>query len=250
MIKGSSLLFTALIALVSFIGMMEYCRMALPSRGVAGVIASLAGAVIPVMFYTNSIELAMFAMAFLFLAFAGYTLFSFKDIKHAATEAAFLFFGIMYVPFLLGCLVLLRSHSDGVKWILLIMIIVMSGDSAAYFIGCRFGKRKLYPEVSPNKSIEGAIAGLAGSLLGALLARQLFFAEISTADVLLAALLIGVLGQIGDLFESLLKRSCGVKDSGTIVPGHGGILDRLDSILFAAPAAYYYALFVAGRLFS
>jgi phosphatidate cytidylyltransferase len=156
----------------------------------------------------------------------------------------------MYVPYLLGYLVLLRSLPHGTKWILLIMFIVMCGDSAAYFIGCRFGKRKLYPEVSPNKSIEGAIGGLVGSLLGALLANQLFFAEITIADALFAALLIGSLGQVGDLFESLLKRSCGVKDSGTIVPGHGGILDRLDSILFAAPAAYYYALFVAGRLFS
>lgn len=248
--KGSSLLFTTLIALVSFIGMMEYCRMTQPSRGIAGVIVSLAGAVIPIMFYTHSTQLAMFPLALLFLVFAIYSLFSFKDIKNAASEAALLFFGIMYVPFLLGYLVLLRSHPHGAKWILLIMFIVMGGDSAAYFIGCRYGKRRLYPEVSPKKSIEGAIGGLAGSLLGALLAKQIFFAEIYIADALFAALLIGALGQVGDLFESLLKRSCDVKDSGTIVPGHGGILDRLDSILFAAPAAYYYALFVAGRLFS
>jgi len=224
--------------------------MTLPSRGVAGVIVSLAGAVLPCLIYTRSSLFITFALVFLFLAFAIYTLFSFKDIKNAASEAALLFFGIMYVPFLLGYLVLLRSHPDGVKWILLIMVIVMSGDSAAYFIGCRYGKRRLYPEVSPKKSVEGAFGGLVGSLLGALLAKQLFFDEISTADVLFAALLIGTIGQVGDLFESLLKRSCGVKDSGTIVPGHGGILDRLDSILFAAPVAYYYALFIAGRLFS
>ena len=248
--KGSYLLFTALIALVSFIGMMEYCRMTLPTRGIAGVIASLAGALLPCLLYTRSAVSITFALAFLFLAVAIYTLFRIKDIKNAASEAALLFFGIMYVPYLLGYLVLLRSLPQGTKWILLIMFIVMCGDSAAYFIGCRFGKRKLYPEVSPNKSIEGAIGGLAGSLLGALLAKQLFFAEITITDALFAALLIGSLGQVGDLFESLLKRSCGVKDSGTIVPGHGGILDRLDSILFAAPAAYYYALFVAGPLFS
>lgn len=250
MIKGSYLLFTALIALVSFIGMMEYCRMTLPSRGIAGVVFSLAGAVLPCLFYSRSAALTAFALAAIFLSCAIYTLFTFKDIKNAAAEAGQLFFGIIYIPYLLGYLVLLRSHPHGAKWILLIMFIVMSGDSAAYFIGSRFGKRKLYPEVSPKKSIEGAVGGLAGSLLGVMLAKLLFFAEISAGDALFAALLIGSLGQIGDLFESLLKRSCGVKDSGTIFPGHGGILDRLDSIIFAAPAAYYYALFVAGRLFA
>jgi len=224
--------------------------MTLPSRGVAGVIFSLAGAILPCLFYSSSAGLTTFALALLFLAFAIYTLFSFKDIKSAASDASLLFFGVMYIPFLLGYLVLLRSHPHGAKWILLIMFIVMSCDSAAYFIGSRFGKRKLYPEVSPKKSVEGSLGGLAGSLLGALLAKLLFFAEISVGDALLAALLIGTLGQIGDLFESLLKRSCGVKDSGTIFPGHGGVLDRLDSILFAAPATYYYALFVAGRLFT
>lgn len=250
MIKGSYLLFTALIVLVSFIGMMEYFRMTLPTRGVAAVFVSLAGALLPCLFYSSSAALTSFALAFLFIAFAIYSLFSFKDIKVAASEAALLFFGFMYIPYLLGYLVLLRSHPHGAKWILLIMFIVMSCDSAAYFIGSRFGKRKLYPEVSPKKSVEGSLGGLAGSLLGALLAKLLFFAEISVGDALLAALLIGTLGQIGDLFESLLKRSCGVKDSGTIFPGHGGVLDRLDSILFAAPAAYYYAFFVAGRLFA
>jgi len=229
--------------------MMEYCRMILPARGVAGVIISLSAAVIPVLFYSGSALYTSSAMAFLFLACSCYTLFSFTDIKAAASEAALLFFGVMYIPFLLGYLVLLRSQPQGFKWILLIMFIVMSCDSAAYFVGCRYGKRRLYPEVSPKKSVEGALGGLAGSLLGALIARLLFFAELSVGDALLAGMLIGSLGQVGDLFESLLKRSCGVKDSGTIFPGHGGILDRLDSILFAAPATYYYALFVAGRLF-
>lgn len=230
--------------------MMEYCRMTLPARAIAGIIASLFAAVLPGLFYSGSALFTSFAIAFLFLSFSLYILFSFKDIKSAASEAALLFFGVMYIPYLLGYLVLLRGQPQGFKWILLIMFIVMSCDSAAYFVGCRYGKRRLYPEVSPKKSVEGALGGLAGSLLGALIARLLFFAELSVGDALLAALLIGTLGQVGDLFESLLKRSCGVKDSGTIFPGHGGILDRLDSILFAAPAAYYYALFVAGRLFS
>lgn len=230
--------------------MMEYCRMTLPSRPIAGIIAPFAGSVLPFLFYIRSAALTTFAIAFLFLSFAIYTLFSFRDIKAAASEAALLVFGVIYIPYLLGYLVLLRNHQLGFKWILLIMFIVMSGDSAAYFIGCRYGKRRLYPEVSPKKSVEGALGGLAGSLAGAMIAKALFFEELTLIDAVIAPLLIGTLSQIGDLFESLIKRSCEVKDSGTIFPGHGGILDRLDSILFAAPVAYYYALFVAGRLFS
>jgi len=224
--------------------------MTVPGRIVTGVILPAAGAVLPLLFYLRSPALTLFALTVLLLTIAIYTLFSFREIKAAATEAALLFFGLLYIPFLLGYLVLLRNHPLGWQWILLIMFIVMSGDSAAYFIGCRFGKRKLYPAVSPNKSIEGSLAGIAGSIVAVFAAKMLFFAEITLPDALLAALLIGTISQIGDLFESLLKRSCGVKDSGAIFPGHGGILDRLDSILFAAPVAYYYAVFVAGRFFN
>jgi phosphatidate cytidylyltransferase len=92
--------------------------------------------------------------------------------------------------------------------------------------------------------VEGAVGGLAGSVIGAFIARATFFPDLTVFDSLATALLLGIFGQLGDLFESFLKRSFGVKDSGTIFPGHGGVLDRLDSILFAAPAAFYYACFV------
>jgi phosphatidate cytidylyltransferase len=222
--------------------------MTLPGRGVESVLISATAVVIPALFYLRSAAAMTFAIALFLLSIAVHTLFRFSDIKKAASEAALLFFGIVYVPYLLGYLILLRNLPSGLNWILLILFIVMSGDSAAYFGGCRFGKHKLYPAVSPNKSVEGALFGLAGSVTGAMLAKLIFFSELSIVNGILAAILIGTLGQTGDLFESMLKRSCGVKDSGTIFPGHGGILDRLDSILFAAPVAYYYATFVSGRL--
>jgi phosphatidate cytidylyltransferase len=155
--------------------------------------------------------------------------------------------GLLYVPLLLSQLLLLRSEQFGEYWILLLLLIVMTGDSAAYYIGTSFGRHKLYPVVSPNKSVEGALGGLAGSVGGALIAKFTFFPQLGVFDCIATALILGVLGQLGDLFESLLKRSFGVKDSGTIVPGHGGILDRLDSILFAAPAAWWYAHFIFSR---
>jgi phosphatidate cytidylyltransferase len=124
------------------------------------------------------------------------------------------------------------------------MLIVMTNDSAAYYTGSAFGKHRLYPLVSPKKSIEGALGGLVGSIGGTMLARYTFFPQLSLTDAILTALFIGMLGQTGDLFESLLKRSFGVKDSGSIIPGHGGVLDRLDSIIFAAPAMYYYVMYI------
>lgn len=250
MVKGSYFLFTAFIALISFIGLLEFYRMVTPGKITVGTILPAAGALLPVLFYLRSAALTTFAVTLLFLAVSIYVLFSFREIKTAAAEAGLLFFGLLYIPYLLGYLVLLRNHPLGWQWIMAIMFIVMGGDSAAYFVGSRFGKRKLYPSVSPNKSIEGAVGGVAGSIVGIVMAKLLFFSEIGLADALLAAILIGIVSQIGDLFESLLKRSCGVKDSGSIIPGHGGILDRIDSILFAAPVAYYYAVFVAGRYFN
>jgi phosphatidate cytidylyltransferase len=248
-LKGGALLFALLIAVVSFIGLLEYCEMTLPGRGVESILISTTAVVISLLFYLHSAAAMTFAIALFLLSIAVHTLFRFSDIKQAASEAALLFFGIVYVPYLLGYLILLRNHPSGLNWILLILFIVMSGDSAAYFFGSWFGKHKLYPAVSPNKSVEGALFGLAGSVTGAMVAKLIYFSELSVVNGILAALLIGTLGQLGDLFESMIKRSCGVKDSGRIIPGHGGILDRLDSILFAAPATYYYATFVSDRLF-
>lgn len=234
--------------------------MALPERKPEGVAASLAGALIPVFlagqdmpfqFLSSEVMpqgVAVPVMTALFLAFAFRFLFSIRDIRHSAAEAALLVMGIVYVPILLTHLVWLRALPHGIDWIFLMLVIVMSGDTAAYYVGSSLGKHKLYPVVSPNKSIEGAIGGLFGSLLGTFVVKFTFFPELTIVDCLVTALVLGILGQLGDLFESLLKRSFGVKDSGVIIPGHGGILDRLDSILFAAPAAYYYAtLFFMNR---
>lgn len=228
--------------------------MALPGRTAVGYVASLLGALVVFVFVspvslTRLVPLpagsgVLFALAVLFLAVAIFFLFNIKDISQSAAETALVWSGFAYVPLLLSHLVLLRALPNGIQWVFLMLLIVMSGDTAAYYVGSSLGKRKLYPVVSPNKSIEGALGGLSGSLAGTLVAKFTFFVELTVVDCVVTALVVGALGQIGDLFESLLKRSFGVKDSGVIIPGHGGILDRLDSILFAAPALYYYAYLV------
>jgi phosphatidate cytidylyltransferase len=243
-LKATAFQFSLLVFLLALLGLDEFYRMALPSRRGEGRGAALAGACAVFSVFAADPTVPLMALTALVLGFSLVELFRLKEIPQAAGDAALLLMGFLYVPLLLSHLVLIRMLPHGVSWLFLIMVIVMCGDSAAYYVGSSFGKTKLYPQVSPKKSVEGSLGGIAGSVIGAFICRALFFPELRPADCVATALLLGLLGQLGDLFESLVKRSCGVKDSGVIFPGHGGILDRVDSILFAAPAAYYYAHFL------
>jgi phosphatidate cytidylyltransferase len=233
-----------MLAVFTFIGMLEFYRMALPQRSFEAWPAATAGALLVFAPLLHDCRLALAGFSLLFLGFALLFLFRIRDIADAAREISCAVLAFAYIPLLLMHLVMLRQGPYGVQWLLVIMLIVMTNDSAAYYSGCAFGKHRLYPLVSPKKSIEGALGGLLGSIGGTMLAKFTFFPQLTVADALLTALFIGAIGQTGDLFESLLKRSFGVKDSGSIIPGHGGVLDRLDSIIFAAPVTYYYAIYV------
>ena len=243
-LKASPFQFSLLIFLLALFGLDEFYRMALPLRRGEGRLAAVAGAGTLFTLFAKNPLVPLMALTLLVLAFCLIELFRLKEIPKAAGDAALILMGFLYVPLLLSHLVMIRMLPHGVSWLFLIMVIVMSGDSAAYYVGSSLGKTKLYPAVSPKKSVEGSLGGLAGSVIGAFIAKAVFFPELSAVDCIATALLLGLLGQLGDLFESLMKRSCGVKDSGAIFPGHGGILDRLDSILFAGPAAFYYAYFL------
>ncbi len=242
-LKGGALLFACLLALLSAIGTIEFYRMALPTRKLELWLAVVAGSLLIFIPFAGDDKLILSAIWLFFICFALLFLFRIRSIEAAAQEVAFALLAFFYIPFLLMHLVQLRLTPFGIEWLIVIMLIVMTNDSAAYYTGSAFGKHRLYPLVSPKKSIEGAVGGLVGSLGGTLLAKFTFFSQLTFTDAVLTALVIGTVGQAGDLFESLLKRSFGVKDSGTIIPGHGGVLDRMDSILFAAPITYYYVLF-------
>jgi phosphatidate cytidylyltransferase len=251
-LKSGFFPFFCLILGLTGAGLLEFYRMALPQRRFIGFVAALVGSLLlPVVVFSYVPFLVpavvakglpfSFCLTLLFLAVALLSLLNIRDIKQSAGEAGLILLGFLYVPLLMSYLVLLREMDHGVKWIFLLLIIVMAGDTAAFYVGSTIGKRKLYPIVSPKKSVEGMIGGLAGSIIGTLIAGATFFPELSVVGAVAMALLVGLLGQLGDLFESLLKRSFGVKDSGNIFPGHGGMLDRLDSVLFAAPSLYVYA---------
>ena len=191
--------------------------------------------------YLQRFDLLLFFLISTFLLLALMYLFNLGPLDQLIFRLGWQVLGLIYLPLLLGHLVLLRQLPDGRGWVFLVLFAVMACDSLAYFVGVSFGKHKLYPAVSPKKSIEGSLGGLVGSCLGVWLAAALFLPAFGLEHVILVGLLLGIVGQVGDLFESLLKRACGVKDSGGIFPGHGGILDRLDSLLFAFPLAYYLA---------
>lgn len=214
--------------------------MALPVSRIKGVFAAIVGTAFCLVFLLPGMPILP-AVTFLMLFYGLFSLIGVRDVKNSAAEIALLLMGVLYIPLLLSHLALLRGLPQGTHWIFLMLLIVMSGDTGAFYVGSAMGKRKLYPAVSPNKSVEGMLGGLAGSLAGAFFARAVFFPGLTPVDCVATALLVGLAGQLGDLFESLLKRSFGVKDSGNIIPGHGGMLDRLDSILFAAPTLYIYA---------
>lgn len=153
--------------------------------------------------------------------------------------------GILYIGWLLSLLVILRLDA-GRNWIYLALFTTFASDTAAYFIGKAIGVHKLAPSISPGKTWEGAIAGVCGGVIISVLFTldTPFQLPVHYWQAIILGVLISVFGQLGDLAESLLKRNFGVKDSGGIMPGHGGILDRLDSILFAGAVVYVYYIFM------
>ncbi len=165
-------------------------------------------------------------------------------LQEAPVLVGHLVTGFLYGSVGLTALSALRLREDGLAWVIAALVITWSNDTSAYFAGRFLGRHKLYPQVSPNKTWEGFFGGMAGSVLGMFIARGFFFPLFTVTDCLLLGIFGGILGPIGDLVESMLKRAYGVKDSGRIIPGHGGILDRLDALLFNAPLVFVYVQFI------
>ena len=149
--------------------------------------------------------------------------------------------GICYVNWLLGYGFWLRDLPSGKEWVLLLIWITWLGETAAYVVGSRVGRHALAPTISPKKTIEGAVAQFGVSIVAAVVGQAWFFAALPRSHALMVGALLGVVGQVGDLAESALKRSLGTKDTGHLIPGHGGILDRIDSLLFNTPVLFYCA---------
>ncbi|MGD8226504.1 MAG: phosphatidate cytidylyltransferase [Desulfobacteraceae bacterium] len=159
---------------------------------------------------------------------------------HALEDIGKIALGLLYVCLPLSLFIFIDRHPRGNMWIFFLLAVIFLSDTGAFYVGRSFGKHKLYPTVSPGKTWEGAVGGVLGSLLAAFLFSYFFsIYKINFVIICLAASL-SVCGQIGDLAESMLKRRYGVKDSGKILPGHGGLLDRIDGLLFSIPVLYIF----------
>lgn len=168
-----------------------------------------------------------------------------KSIEDALPSTAVSVLATMYVGMLGGSLIRLRNDfPEGPKLVGFLMLVVWLGDAGAYYVGKKFGKRKLSPRISPKKTIEGLAGGVATSVIAAAVIHFTFFKAFPLSYAMAIGAILSVAGVIGDLAESMWKRSAGVKDSGTFLPGHGGFLDRFDSIFYTAPILYIYWAFV------
>lgn len=154
-------------------------------------------------------------------------------------------FGILYISWTLSYLIKIRYLEHGLILLVALLFMTKLGDIGAYFIGSRFGKHPLIPHISPKKSVEGSLGGLLFNVLGALACKPFF--DLAYLHLAIIGLILGVLGQLGDLSESLLKRDCKIKDSGNTFPGMGGALDVVDSLIFTAPAFYFYLSLVLNK---
>ncbi len=245
LLKGTPFLFSLLVAVVTVIAMAEYFTIVSPAvKGGIPKTVQLAAYIISLFIigavHRGSYEvlLAVLALNLMLVAMSVMALYSKKpSILEAVSKQIQ---AIFYVPLLLAFLILIRNSENGALWVIWIFLIIAASDTGAYYIGSYFGRRPLSPGISPNKTIEGSLAGIASAVVVALVFDWLFIQDIHSILVILFAVVAAAVGQLGDLFESALKRHGGIKDSGSILPGHGGILDRIDGLMFALPVGYFF----------
>jgi phosphatidate cytidylyltransferase len=244
---GSPFHFVLLVTLVVIVALMEFIRL-LSAKGFScwRGLGIACGGMLPLTFYVSGVAQHGAVAAIVFLSFL-FGLFTRQELVTSVHSIAFTLLGVFYVGWLLSYVILLRLLIDGPNYVFYLFGVVWLGDATALMFGQLFGRHKLAPTLSPGKTIEGAIGGLMGSLCGAILGGLWLLGHLTLTQCLAIGCLLAVVGQLGDLSESLLKRSAGVKDSGLLIPGHGGILDKVDGILFGAPALYYYVLYVIGQ---
>jgi len=249
--------FATFISFIAIVATRESTAMVLPKKDPLRLLAVAAAAVMPYLFVVSRVSGQHLHGLWVGLVIAALALRMFRNIPvdSAVRDVTAVVFAAIYGS-LIGYTVALRELQptrgwDQSGWVVLACVLSWFNDTGAYFAGRFLGKHKLFPRISPKKTWEGFAGGMVASVAGAFLVRYLFHMEamLHVGDCLALGVIAGILGPIGDLAESMLKRSSGVKDSGHILPGHGGMLDRIDALMFNGPMLLgYYYLFVEPRL--
>jgi phosphatidate cytidylyltransferase len=234
-------LFSLTVLVLTGIGLHEYFTLVdLRTRFSPVVELAWGGAVAFSMLATDTALTAAVLVFGLFVLF----LLRLPDIQPAQSlqNISLSLFGVVYIGFLLPHLLWIRWGPEGEAWVFFLLLVAMGGDTAAYAVGRRWGRRKLIPHISPGKTVAGSVGAIGGHLCAGGVAWWWLFPQRGVGEMLCVALVAGFLAQVGDLCESAIKRAYGAKDSGWLFPGHGGVLDRVDSLLFAGPFLYYYVV--------
>lgn len=246
MFAGPRWLWQAFILLAIAIGGYELMSMKVPSSRGLSIWGSLTSVLFAYTIIAVNTMPAMYGVLLLIVLGAmTWSLLQDDPLHNASVRVGWLLGTPVYVGGCMASLALVRDFNPTGAWVFLTMALAWGSDTAAYFVGRKFGKTKLAPRISPKKTLEGSAGGLAASVLGAV-AMSFFLPGLGPIDAIALGILAGAAGQAGDLLVSVLKRSSGVKDSGGILPGHGGILDRVDALAFTAPATWAYGHFIAG----
>ena len=252
--KGGHLFFGLLILVVNGLAQWEFLGMyqpeADPFRRLKAIIL---GSVLLLSFCTaqrattlcNPSGPLFVLVGILFVLFLFY-LIAYSHIVDLTRDLMVNILALLYIPLLLGHFIWLRYLNDGQWWIFWLLMVIMAGDTGAFYCGRTWGKTKLYPEVSPGKTWAGAVGGLAVAVIVGVALGHWALPRMGLTWLAALALVLAVVGLLGDLFESMLKRQAEVKDTSGLLPGHGGMLDRLDSLLFAAPVVVYVRIFLLG----
>ncbi len=244
--KGGSFLFSVLICAVSFLSLSEFYNIVfngeenLPATSKIPLFGYFTCLLIMIGAHIQSSFFIMGVLSLNLLAVGSLSVFHYEPESNVLDTVFKQIQGVVYVPLFLSSLIFIRNGENGVTWIFFILLLVAAGDTGAYFAGTYLGKNKLCPKVSPGKTVEGFIGALLTVVLIGIYFNYHLLPELSWLTGILLFLLIGVIGVIGDLFESVLKREGKIKDSGTILPGHGGMLDRIDGLIFVAPMVFYF----------
>lgn len=230
--------FVGLAAVAAAIGQYEFYRMA-QNKGIKPLAPlGIALGVLLVFIFPGMNGIVYMTLTLLLITLT--RLFSPRPVEGAIEDISVTFLGIYYVALLFAFQVAIRMGADGKYWLVFMYLVIWASDTGAYYAGTNLGKHKLYPKISPQKSVEGLIGAVLAAVAVAHLCRVWFLPVLTAKEATVLGFILVLAGTLGDFVESLLKRSAGVKDSGTIIPGHGGVLDRMDSMLFAAPVLFYY----------